>query len=204
MTPTDRRTALVQTLKEMVETLDAPHADVAERIRGIVDELESAPPSALPDRLLLRVRRLRQGTMGSLSDVVFAQLHDGRWVPDQARSQHWAHLSQRLGEEVALLPSAKPPDMFLVTDRVRECWLLGPESLTRPTWLVDVFPPVWLDPEATTDEVGLRPTGPGPFPGDGMEVTILWGGATEGGERVVGTGRVFTSRSVAEAAAGRA
>jgi hypothetical protein len=204
MTATDQRTALVRTLTEMVETLDAPHARVAARIRGIVDELESAPPSDLPDRLLRRVRRLRQGTMGSLSDVVFAELHDGRWVPDQARSERWAHLSQRLGDEVAHLPSAKPPDMFLVTDRVRECWLFEPETLARPIWHVDVFPPIWLNPKATTDDVSLRPTSPRPFPEDGMEVTILWGGATEGGERVLGTGRVFTSRSMAEAAPGRA
>ncbi len=93
--------------------------------------------------------------------------------------------------------------MFLVTDRVRECWL-EPETLARPIWHVDVFPPIWLDPKATTDDVSLRPTSPRPFPVNGMEVTILWGGATEGGERVLGTGVLFTSRSMAETAPGSA
>jgi hypothetical protein len=201
MTVDGWRTDLVRTLREMVEILDAPHADVAARIQGVVDGLESAPPGAVSDSLLRRVRRLRQGTMGSLSDVVFGELRDRRWVADQERTERWARLSQRLAEDVSRLPPAKPPDLFLVTDRVRECWLSGSALPARPPWPVEVFPPVWLDRDDTTDEVSLRPTGGRPIPEDGLEVSVLWDGRSEGDGRDLGTGLVFTSRSSAEAAA---
>ncbi len=200
MTADDWRSDLVLTLREMVATLDAQHADVAARIRGVADELESAPPGAVPDRLLRRVRRLRQGTMGSLSDVVFAELRGRRWVPDPERTERWNRLSRRLAEDVARLPPAKPADLFLVTDSVRECWLDGPGLPARPPWPVEVFPPVWLDRVATADAVSLRPEGGGPIPGDGVEVSVVWEGGSGGGGRVLGTGRVYTTRSSAEAA----
>jgi hypothetical protein len=203
VTDDDWRGPLLRTLKEMVQALDAPHADVRARIRGVVDELESSPPGVAPDRLLRRVRRLRQGTMGSLSDVVFADLRDGRWIADPTRTDRWTRLSQRLAEDVSRLPPAKAPDLYLVTDRVRECWLDGSASLARPPWPVEVFPPVWLDRDATTDEINLGPAVAGPIPEDGLEVSVLWDGGGVGGRRVLGSGRVFTSRASAKAAARR-
>lgn len=200
MTAIDGRAALVRTLREMVGALDAPHADVAARIQGVLDGVDSAPGGEVPERLLRRVRRLRQGTMGSLSDVVFAELRDGRWIPDDARNERWAQLGRRLRDDVALLPPPTPADLFLVSDRVRECWFLEPSSAKDLVWSMEVFPPVWLDGQATTDEVHLRSTGPGWPPGDGEEVAVVSGGAGRG-EQAVGTGRVFRSRAAADAAA---
>lgn len=204
MTATDQRTALLRTLRGMIEALDAPHADVAARLQRVADDLDSAPPGPLPDRLLRRVRRLREGTMGSLSDVVFAQLRDGRWVPDPARTERWTHLSRQLRDDVARLPPAEPPDLFLVSDRLRECWLFEPGSIGQPPWHVDVFPPLWLSGQATADDVRLRPTGQAQLPADNLEVSIVWGEGGEGDERVLGTGRLFSSRVAAQAALGRA
>lgn len=178
MTATDHRTALLRTLRDMIEILDAPHTDVAALRQRVADDLDAASPGLLPDRLLRRVRRLREGTMGSLSDVVFAELRDGRWVPDPARTERWTHLSRRLRDDVARLPPAEPPDLLLISDRVRECWLFEPGPIGHPPWHVDVFPPLWLSGETTTDEVRLRPTGAAQLPADGLEVSIVWG---EGG-----------------------
>jgi hypothetical protein len=199
VTADDRRSDLLATLREMVATLDAPHADVAARIRGVADELESAPPGPVAERLLRPVRRLRQGTMGSLSDVVFAELHDRRWVIDQERTERWDRLSRRLAEDVAGLPPAQPPDLFLVTDRVRECWLDGPGLPAPPPWRVEVFPPVWLDRVATAEVVSLVPERGGPIADDGLGVSIVWEGGSEGGGRALGTGQVYSTRAAAEA-----
>jgi hypothetical protein len=157
VTAASPRTALAHTLREMVETLDTPHADVAARIQRVLDEVESAPPGALPDRLLRRIRRLREGTMGSLSDVVFAELREGRWVADTDRNERWTQLSRRLRDDIVRLPAPPPPDLFLVTDRVRECWLIEPGPVSDLVWHVEVFPPIWSGPTTTiTRSVSVR------------------------------------------------
>jgi hypothetical protein len=203
VTADDWRSDLLATLREMVATLDAPHADVAARIRGVADELESAPPGPVPERLLRRVRRLRQGTMGSLSDVVFAELRGRAWVPDPERTERWERLSRRLAQDVARLPPAAPPDLYLVTDRVSECWLEEPGLPASPPWPVEVFPPVWLDRVATADAVSLRPERGGPIPEEGAAVSLVWEGGGAGGGRVLGTGRVYLTRAAAEAGRAR-
>ena len=201
MTATSPRTELVHTLRGMVEVLDASHLDVAARIQLVLDAVEAAPPGDLPDRLLRRVHRLRQGTMGSLSDVVFAERREGRWVADVDRNERWAQLSRRLRDDIARLPPPTPPDLFLVSSRLRECWLLEPETASEPGWLVEVFPPVWSGPALTTDEVHLRPVGDGPSSADGVEVSIVSSDANDLGPRVLGSGHVFLSRTRADAAA---
>jgi hypothetical protein len=203
MAADDWRSDLLRTLQEMVATLDASHADVAARIQGVVDELDGAPPGDVSDRVLRRVRRLRQGTMGSLSDVVFAELRDRRWVTDPERTERWKRLSQRLAEAVSRLPPTVPPDLFLVTDRVRECWLGASGLPARPPWPVEVFPPVWLDHDATTEEVVLSPTDSGPVPQRGMDVAVLRAHETDPSAAVLATGRVYADRASAEAALAR-
>jgi len=81
----------------MEETLEgSPHAIVQARIRRVREELEAAPPGPLSSDLVQHVHQLRQGTMGSLSDVVFADLRDNRWIPDEPRNERWLQLSRDL------------------------------------------------------------------------------------------------------------
>jgi hypothetical protein len=97
MSSADVRGGLIEVLRSMEETLEnSPHKIVQARIRRVREELEAALPGPLSSDVVHHVHQLRQGTMGSLSDVVFADLRDNRWIPDEARNERWLQLSGEL------------------------------------------------------------------------------------------------------------
>ncbi len=209
MTDTEPREAIAQLLTEMAEMLTGEHAWIATRLLNVVGELRAAPSGDLPDYLVRKARRLREGTMGSLSDIIFGQFIDRRWVPDEARDRRFADLSRQLATQMARLPASHPPDYFLVTDRVRECWLVEPPSSNGSSWTVEVQPPVWMDAHATTEHVMLRSRGAGALDANGaVEVEIralatdasAQGGLGTRPTVALGVGQLRTTREAAGAA----
>jgi len=118
--------------------------------------------------------------MESLSDVVFGELVDGQWRSDVARDRRFAELSRALRDQAAHLPESKPPDLFLMTDRLCECWLVNPTASRAGAWRVEVQPPLWVDEGPTNELVFLRPRervddwNAGFDRDTGMVVDIVW------------------------------
>lgn len=99
-----------------------------------------------------------------------------------------------------------PPDLYLVTDRVREGWLVDRTLADSDARKVEVQPPIWTGSTTTSEYVVLR----GPTDdGHEVEITVEQGSGPSGqaavasGDPVVdlGRGRVFTTRDGADAAA---
>jgi hypothetical protein len=192
------------TLDQVASMLDLEHAAIAQRVRRARDELVDDPGSDLPDSTIRRLRRLMTGTMGSMSDVAFGTLVDGRWVVDGEKERRYQNLSRELEDQLARLPPSRPPDLYLVTDRVREGWLMDLGNTEPGLRRVEVQPPIWTGSTTTSEVVDLRGV-----IGDGDEVEISVeqspGSSTEApADRKpvldLGLGRVFATREAAEAA----
>ena len=127
MTDPTAREAIELTLAELASMLRPEHAVLAARVRR---GATSPPPTRTEKSQTGDVRMLRRitmGTMGGMSDVAFGAIVDGRWVADEARDHRFRDLSVRLSGQLSRLPPSQPPDLFLVTDRVRQArWLTRP------------------------------------------------------------------------------
>lgn len=208
MTDVALREAIATTLDQLASMLEREHAALGQRLRHARDELVDDPSPDLPDSIVRRLRRLVTGTMGAMSDVTFGALVDGRWVPDDAREQHFRDLSREFQDQLSRLPTSSPPDLYLVTDRVREGWLIDGGSTDIYGRNAEVQPPIWTGPTTTSEFVVLL----GRID-DGDEVEIIGGqGPGSRGQTAVasrspavdlGRGRVFTTRDAADAAASK-
>jgi hypothetical protein len=198
------RQAIASTLDALASMLDREHAALAKRVRRAHDDLVDDHSPEVPDTTVRRLRRLMTGTMGGMSDVTLGALVDGRWVPDDARERHFRDLSRELGDRLSSLPPSSPAKLYLVTDRVREAWLIDGGSDGKDGRKVEVQPPIWT-PTMTSEFVFLRG---GIDDGDEVEITVEQGSGPSGdpagasGRRVIqlGRGRVFARRDAAEAA----
>lgn len=204
MTDVALRQALAATLNALASLLDREHAAIAQRVRRALDELVNDPGTDLPDSTLRRLRRLMTGTMGSISDVTFGTLVDGRWVVDGDKERRFQDLSRELVDQLARLPPSRPPDLYLVTDRVREGWLMAGDLTEPELRRVEVQPPIWTGSTTTSEVVTLR----GAI-ADSEEVEVTAehspgsnSQAAAGPTPVLdlGLGRVFATREAADAA----
>jgi hypothetical protein len=92
-----------------VGMLGAEHAVLASRLSDVAMELRQAPPGDLDGRLAGHVRRLTQGTMGSLSDVMLGSFQGQQWVLDRDRDARFGALRRELGALIARLPPQAEP-----------------------------------------------------------------------------------------------
>ena len=199
------REAIASTLAELASMLEREHAGLAERVRRALDVVAGDPHEHLSDPAVRLLRRLTTGTMGAMSDVVFGAIVDERWVAESARDQRFHELSLRLGEQLSRLPPSRPPDLFLVTDRVREVWLYEEDSPGAAERTAEVQPPIWTGP-ATTAEIVVLQGGTENGADVDIAVPVSPGTSNQTGSAsrtaVVdpGHGRVFTTRDEAQAA----
>jgi hypothetical protein len=188
--------AIASTLAELGSMLQPEHAALAGRIRRAHDVAAADPQGELADRDVRLLRRITMGTMGGMSDVAFGAIVDGRWVVDEARDQRFHDLSLRLSDQLSRLPPSQPPDLFLVTDRVRQAWLLERDSPGIADRAVEVQPPIWTGPATTSEIVVLRG---GSENGADVEV-VVEDPASPSAQVDIGHGRVFVTLEDAEAA----
>ena len=199
------RQAIASTLDALASMLDREHAALAQRLRRTHNELVDDQSPDVPDATVRRLRRLTTGTMGAMSDVTFGALVDGRWVTDEVRERRYRDLSREFVDQLASLPPSSRPNLYLVTDRVREGWLIDRGSDGQEGRHVEVQPPIWTGSTTTSEFVFLR----GRIDdGDEVEITVEQGSGPSGttadgsGHAVIelGRGRVFARRDAAEAA----
>lgn len=205
MTDPTIREAIASTLAELASMLEPEHAALAERLRRAHEVAARDPGGDLPDQAVRLLRRVTMGTMGAMSDVAFGSIVDGRWVADDVRDQRFHDLSLRLSDQLSRLPPSRPPDLFLVTDRVREVWVLERHSPGSEARTAEVQPPIWTGPATTSEVVVLHG---GTENGADIEITVEGGPrARHGTDPVspsapvaIGHGRVFVTREEAVAA----
>jgi len=196
MTDPTVREAIASTLAEIASMLEPEHAALAGRVRRARDVAAADPRGELADRDVRLLRRITTGTMGGLSDVAFGAIVNGGWVADEARDQRFHGLSRRLDDQLSRLPPSQPPDLFLVTDRVRQAWLLERDSPAIADRAVEVQPPIWTGPATTSEMVVLRGGAE-----NGADVDVVAEDPASPGAQVgIGHGRVFVTLADAEAA----
>jgi hypothetical protein len=101
--------SLIGVIDELVGMLGAEHAVLASRLSDVAMELRQAPPGDLDGRLVGHVRRLTEGTMGSLSDVMLGSFQGRQWVVDRDRDARFGALRRELGALIARLPPQAEP-----------------------------------------------------------------------------------------------
>ena len=196
MTDPTVREAVASTLAELGSMLQPEHPALAVRVRRAHDVAAADPHGELADRDVRLLRRITMGTMGGMSDVAFGAIVDGRWVADEARDQRFHDLNLRLDHQLSLLPPSQPPDLFLVTDRVRQAWLLERDSTGIGDRAIEVQPPIWTGPATTSEIVVLRGSTE-----NGADVEVVVEDPASSGAQVdIGPGRVFATLEDAEAA----
>lgn len=176
--------------------LQPEHIAIAGRVRRARDVATADLSGEMADRDVRLLRRITMGTMGGLSDVAFGSIVDGRWVADEAGDQRFHDLSLRLNDQLSRLPPSQPPDLYLVTDRVRQAWLLERGSAGIADRAVELQPPIWTGPATTSEIVVLRG---GTENGAAVEV-VAEDPASPSAQVDIGHGRVFVTLEDAEAA----
>jgi hypothetical protein len=104
MNEPDLISSLIRVIDELVSMLGPENSVLATRLRDVAGELRQAPPGDPDGGLARNVRRLTEGTMGSLSDVMLGSFHGRRWVLDRDRDATFSALRRELGALIARLP----------------------------------------------------------------------------------------------------
>jgi len=192
MTDPVLREAMATTLDDLASMLDRAPTALVQRLRRAHDELVDDPSSDLSDSTVRRhVRGAGRRPLGR------------RRCSRTTLSRREPRVPGPALEAAAIEP---PPDLHLVTDRVREGWLIDGGSTDKDGRNVEVQPPIWTGSTTTSEFVVLH----GRIDdGDEVEITVEQGSgpsrhtAVASGSPVVdlGRGRVFTTRDAAEAGA---